>query len=352
MRRLRRLLIGSLLGLVLFGAGYSLLTTVVQDSPFLDGRLEAAVREELGVRGSYIPVSELEGLTELDASERGIESLEGIEHLPNLRRLNLGGNRINDLRPLTMLRGLAALDLRDNYISDLGAVHLECLAELPVLSELSLRNNRDSAHPEEPSNFEHISDISPIARLSSLEILDLRNNHVEELSPLGELEALRYLDLRGNRLTEDAVTFLGSLRRLEHLNLRDNDLRDISSLSSLEQLEYLNLHSNSRIDSMLPLYALSGLRTLIAREVPIGADVGVLRELIELERLNVRDTGLRDLTVLAELMEQGALQDRPEENVFAEVDIRENPISAPEGYMVLKPYWKNIAVRHPEELPE
>lgn len=352
MRRLRRLLIGSLLGLVVFSGGYWLLTSLVQESPFLDGRLEAAVREELGLPGSYIPVSELEALTELDASGRGIESLEGIEHLPNLRRLNLGGNRISDLRPLTMLSRLAALDLRDNYISDLEAVHLGSLGELRELSELSLRNNRESAHPEEPSNFEHISDISAIARLSSLEILDIRNNHVEELSPLGELEALRYLDLRGNRLTEDAVEFLGSLRRLEHLNLRDNDLRDISSLSSLEQLEYLNLHSNSGIDSILPLSALSDLRTLIAREVPIAEDVGVLRELVELERLNVRDTGLRDLSVLAELMEQGALQDRPEDNVFAEVDIRENPIGAPDGYRVVEPYWENIAVRHPEELPE
>ncbi len=352
MRRLRRLLIGSLLGLVVIGGGYWLLTSLVQESPFLDGRLEAAVREELGVPGSYIPVSELEALTELDASERGIESLEGIEHLPNLRRLNLGGNRISDLRPLTMLSRLAALDLRDNYISDLEAVHLGSLGELRELSELRLRNNRDSAHPEEPDNFERISDITPIGRLSALEILDLRNNHVEELSPLGELEALRYLDLRGNRLTEDAVQFLGSLRRLEHLNVRDNDLRNISSLSSLEQLEYLNLHSNSRIESIVPLSALSGLKALIARKVPIGGEAGVLRELINLERLNVRETGLRDLRFLAELMEQGALQDRPEDNIFAEVDIRENPISAPEGYSVLKPYWNNIAVRHPEELPE
>lgn len=352
MRQLRRLLIGSLLALVLFSGGYLILTYLVRESPFLDDRLEGAVREELGIRGSYIPVSELEELTELDASERGIESLEGIKHLPNLRRLNLGGNRIGDLRPLTSLSLLTALDLRDNYISDLEAVHLGSLAELPELSELSLRNNRDSAHPEEPDNFKHISDISPISLLLSLEFLDLRNNHVEEIAALRELESLRFLDLRGNRLTEDAVVVLGSLRRLESLNVRDNDLRDISSLSSLEQLEYLNLHSNSRIESVLPLSGLSGLKTLIARGVPIGEEARVLRELINLERLNVRETGLQDLTVLAELMEQGALQDRPKENIFAEVDIRENPIGEVEEYAVLKPYWKNIAVRHPEELPE
>ncbi len=352
MKRLRRLLIVSLLGLLLFTGGYLVLTSLVRESPFLDGRLEAAVRDQLDLRGSYIPVSELEALTELDASERGIESLEGIGHLPNLRRLDLGGNRVEDLRPLTALTRLRSLDLRDNYISDLEAVNLESLAVLEELTELSLRNNRDSAPPEEPSNFERISDLSPIGRLSTLEALDLRNNHVEELAPIRELEALRSLDLRGNRLTEDAVEVLGSLRRLEHLNLRDNDLREISSLSSLEQLEYLNIHSNSRIESIVPLAGLSGLRGFIAQGVPLGAEVGVLREFVNLERLNVRDTGIRELTVLAELMEQGALQDRPEANVFAEVDIRENPIGDADEYAVLAPYWENIAVRHPEELPE
>jgi internalin A len=352
LRRLRRLLLGASLALALSAGGYLVLTSIVRDSPFLDERLEAAVRDELGIRGRYIPVSELQSLTELDASERGIESLEGIDHLPNLRRLNLGGNRISDLRPLATLGQLAALDLRDNYISDLDAVHIGSLAELPELEELSLRKNRDSAHPEEPGNVGRISDVSEIARLTGLEILDLRNNHIEIVEPLAGLEALRSLDLRGNRLTENAVDALASLRRLENLNLRENDLRDISALERLTQLRYLNLHSNSRVVSILPLAPLSGLTTLILRGVPIEDDAGILRELVNLERLNVRDTGLRDLTILADLMEQGALQDHPEDNVFAEVDIRENPIGELEAYAVLAPYWENIAVRHPAELPE
>lgn len=352
MRRLRRLLLAASVALVLFTGGYLILRSVVRDSPFFDDRLEAAVRDELGIRGRYIPVSELQSLTELDASERGIESLEGIDHLPNLRRLNLGGNRIGDLRPLSALSRLSALDLRDNYIFDLEAVHLGSLAELPELIELSLRNNRDSAHPEEPGDFERISDVSAIAQLSSLEVLDLRNNHVETVEPIAALEALRSLDLRGNRLTEDALDALASLRRLEHLNLRENDLRDVAALGRLEQLRYLNLHSNSRIVSILPLASLSRLTALILRGVPIGEDAGVLRELVHLEQLNVRDTGLRDLRILADLMEQGALQDRPEDNVFAEVDIRENPIGDSDAYAVLEPYWQNIAVRHPAELPE
>lgn len=352
MRQLRRILIGSVLSLLILALGYWILTAVVSESPFPDSALEAAVRDQIGIQGSYIPLNELEGITELDASGRGIESLQGIASLPNLRRLDLGRNRVGDLRPLAELSHLAAVDLRNNYISDLEAVHLESLTELPDLSELSLRNNRDSAHPEEPNNVRRISDISLLAELSSLEVLDLRNNHVEDISPLAELEALRILDLRGNRLVDDALDNLVSLRRLKHLNLRENDLREIDALASLEQLEYLNLHSNHRIESILPLSSLSGLKVLIARGVPIAEEAGVLRELADLRRLNVRETGLRDLTFLADLMEQGALQDRPEENIYAEVDIRENPIGGPAEYAILEPYWSNIAKRHPEELPE
>jgi internalin A len=351
-RQLRFILIGSVLSLLILGFGYWILTTLVSEPPFPDEGLQAAVREQIGIRGRYIPSNELEGLTELDASGRGIESLRGIDYLPNLQRLDLGNNRVGDLRPLAELSRLAALDLRNNYISDLEAVHLESLAVLPTFSELSLQNNRESSHPEEPNKVRHITDISLLAMLSSLEVLDLRNNHVEDISPLSELKALRVLDLRGNRLLDNALENLSSLQQLTHLNLRENDLRDIGPLASLGKLEYLNLHSNQRIESILPLTALSRLKVLILRGVPVGEEAGVLRELVKLQRLNVRETGLRDLTILADLMEQGALQNRPEEDIYAQLDIRENPVGDSAEYAVLKPYWPKIARRYPEELPE
>jgi Leucine-rich repeat (LRR) protein len=351
-KRLRRLLVGSVVSLLVLTGSYWVLLSMVRESPFDDPGLEAAVRDQLGVPGSHIPVHELETLTELDASGRGIESLEGIEMAPNLRRLDLGGNRVRDLEPLTALSRLGALDLRDNYISDLERVNMASLVDLPELSELSLRNNRESAHPEDPDGVRRISDISILARFQTLEILDLGNNHLEDISPLSGLTALRVLNLQGNRLTEDAGEALRNLGRLEHLNLRENDLRDIEALDSLVQLKYLNLHSNERIESIQPIASLTELRTLILRGVPIGEDAGVLRELPKLERLNLRDTGLVDLTILADLMEQGALQDKPDEDIFAEVDIRENPLGSAEAYRILEPYWDNIARRHPEELPK
>lgn len=352
MNRLRRLLVASLTGLLILSGGYWILTSMAGESPFQDPALEAAVRDQLGTRGGYMPRNELEELTELDASGRGIESLAGIEMLPNLRRLDLSGNRVEDLELLLPLRRLTVLDLRDNYLVDLATVKLPSLAELPELTELVLSNNRESAHPEEPDSVRRLSDISVLSEFQALQVLNLSDNHIEDISPLSSLESMRVLNLQRNRLTEDAADALRNLPRLAQLNLRENDLRDIEALSSLSQLDYLNLHSNERIDSIVPIAALTNLKTLILRGVPLGGEEGVLRELAHLQRLNVRDTEFQDLTVLVDLMERGALQNRPEDNVFAEIDIRENAVGSAEAYQVLEPYWANIAVRHPEELPE
>ncbi len=355
MRRVRILLIASITILSTSILLYTLLARTATPAPFGHPGLDAAVRDAFEHQGGRVARNDLERLMELDASERGIDYLEGVERMPNLTRLNLRGNRITDLSPLATLSRLQSLDLGDNNIVDLADVNLDTLSRLPELRELTLRDNRGASHPERPGEHERVADLSALAALEALEVLDLSDNHIEDVTPLGRLVRLRSLDLSANRLAEDALSALSSLRRLEDLNVRDNNVRDLSGLSELTTLRYLNLHSNTEVLSIVPLAGLSSLEELILRNVSIGDDVRVLRELTSLRRLNVRNTGIRDLTVLADLMAEGALQDDPAAQIFAEVDIRENPV--PEvgdgsGYRVLAEYWPNIARRHPQELPQ
>ena len=65
--------------------------------------LEAAVREAIGQPSGPIDSSDLAGLTELDASNRGIDSLGGVEDLSNLTSLDLSDNEIDDAGPLSVL---------------------------------------------------------------------------------------------------------------------------------------------------------------------------------------------------------------------------------------------------------
>lgn len=359
MNRVRRLLLITAFGLAVFTGLYVMLTAFTTTQTFADAGLEAAVRDALEVRGGYIPRNDLERLTELDASARGIESLDGLDSMPNLVRLDLRDNRVRDLSPIAELPRLQALSLRDNNIVDLHAANLTALAQLPELRELNLRHNRGPSHPEQPDEHDRISDLTALSEFNGLELLDLRDNHIEDISPLAELERLQHLDLRDNRLSENAITKLSALYRLEHLNLRNNNLRELSGIAELGGLRYLNLHSNTGLESIVPLVGLTGLEELILRNVPIGDEVQVLAEFRSLRRLNLRGTGVRDLTVLADLMAEGALQDDPDTGIYAELDIRENPVSQPaaggepdnSGYRVLDEYWENIARRHPQELP-
>src|SRR5690606_32238404 len=75
-------------------------------------------------------------VTTLACPEAGISSLIGIDALSNLEQLDLGGNAITDLSPLSRLRNLRVLNLRDNSVRSVTA-----LMNLPLLRIISLQGN-------------------------------------------------------------------------------------------------------------------------------------------------------------------------------------------------------------------
>ena len=94
----------------------------------VDPGLEAAVRSATGVLTRDITTVDLETMTFLDASSRGITDLEGIQYCAGLEWLELGNNELTDVSQIADLPQLRSLNLRDNQISDIGA-----LSELPHL---------------------------------------------------------------------------------------------------------------------------------------------------------------------------------------------------------------------------
>src|SRR4030042_7159154 len=80
---------------------------------FADANLKAAVEEVLGIQNPT--PTDMLSLYYLDAlNDRGIANLTGIEHATNLRRLNLLGNLISDIKPLSGLSNLSHLLLGTN----------------------------------------------------------------------------------------------------------------------------------------------------------------------------------------------------------------------------------------------
>ncbi len=155
-----------------------------EDVSFPDADLEVAVRDALGKPGGDITADDMATLGALDADDRGISDLSGLEHAVNLRDLDLEDNEISDLSPLANLTALRSLDLEDNEISDLRP-----LANLTALRSLDLEGNE-------------ISDLGPLANLTGLRDLGLEDNEISDLSPLANLTALRDLDLEGNEISD------------------------------------------------------------------------------------------------------------------------------------------------------
>ena len=94
---------------------------------FKDNGLEYAVRDALD--NKYMPIvkNDLLGITILDASNRGITRLDGIEYFQNLVSLDLEGNSIEDISPLKDLKNLIDLNLGNNSITDLKKINFSSI---------------------------------------------------------------------------------------------------------------------------------------------------------------------------------------------------------------------------------
>lgn len=355
MKRIAVIFTGLLIFSIAFAMVYSYSYQMSQTVPFEDESLEAVIRDTLDLSDEDITIGRLREITELNAKGKDITSLRGIEYVSDLEVLNLEDNFIKDVRPLQHLENLEVLNLRNNEITSLQDIHFYSLTGLENLKELSLRHNVKRPDFDDGSYQYRIEDITILSEFTTLEKLNLRDNHIQDATPLESMSELRELDLSQNPIKNGELGFIKNFVHLTELNLRETSARNIHFLNELQDLTYLNLHSNADIHDFSPIRDLVGLETLIIPNVKIGEEIDVIKNLTALTRLNVRNTGIEDVTMIGQLMEGGALQDQPGLGIEANVDVSENPISVEKqgranGYGPIRDYWNNISVREPEDL--
>ena len=240
--------------------------------------LREAIEDALG-KGSDEPITrgEMESLRRLDVD--GVGRLEGIEHAVNLVELDATDGAVSDLAPLAALTSLTTLRLSNNEISDVSA-----LASIESLTRLWLDDNE-------------ISDVSALASLESLTRLYLGGNEISDVSALGSLESLRWLELDNNAITD--VSALASLQSLTDLGLSDNVISDVSALASLQSLTWLYLGGNA-IEDVTALGSLESLTTLVLDNNVI-TDVSALGSLQSLRWLYLRNNAITGVSALGSL---------------------------------------------------
>ncbi|MBN2581613.1 MAG: leucine-rich repeat domain-containing protein [Planctomycetes bacterium] len=153
------------------------------------------------LRGLYLDRCPIENLTALVTTlsaipnlnllmlkDTGLTDISPLVNLSNITDLGLGDDEIQDYSILASMANLESLYLQGDSLPDL-AVLVSLLVDLPDFTGLYL----ESAG---------LTDISPLANLTSLASLGLNQNRISDLTPLTGLTNLSLLYLEANRITD------------------------------------------------------------------------------------------------------------------------------------------------------
>ncbi len=283
-----------------FGGSFDLRAGVILYTPlFQDAALEAAVWSGSLPLDRQTALELATSLTYLNAMEKEIHSLAGLEHFTALNRLYLGNNQIADITPLASLTNLEELYLGNNQIADITP-----LASLTNLRVLALNSNQiidvrplttliQLGKPVSGSN--QITDVRPLTALTNLPYLYLDDNQITDVRPLAALTQLHTLYLKNNQIVD--VNPLASLTNLQTLSLINNPVADVGPLTALTNLTDLNLAYN-RIVDVTPLGSLTDLRSLVV-SYNLVAQVSSLASLTNLRYLYLHN--ISPMTTLTNL---------------------------------------------------
>jgi internalin A len=317
-----------------------------------DPGLNAAIRAVLQKPAGPLTEQDLLGLTNLDASNRRVRSLQDLEAARNLTTLSLQSNRLTKLSFPGQLTNLSELNLSFNPLTNCiladGLTNLHRLlitssqltnfslpGDLTTLTELDLHNNQLTRFnlPSSltrlgalnltlnrltnfsiPTNLAELNNLNLSANqlfsfdlppnVANLFFLDLRNNSITNCTLPGGLTELDTLVLSGNRLT--ALTLPAGLTRLLTLRLGFNELTSFTLPTDTTNLTTLELFDNQLTNLTLPpsLQRLDNLDASFNQFASLTLPAG----LTHLRLLNFNQNQLTNVTLPADLNKLNQLE--------------------------------------------
>ncbi|KEG06753.1 putative leucine-rich repeat protein [Trypanosoma grayi] len=244
------------------------------------------------------PLASIKTLEEVDLSGcEGVGTVGALGSLPVLRELDLGCTAITDeeLQGLSASRSLVKIVLRTcKHLTDVSPLasiktleevdlsgceevrSLGALGRLPILrvldvgcaaftdEELRCLSASRSLVKIVLQTCKHLTDVSPLASIETLEEVDLSVcEGVEIVDDLGRLPVLRELVLRCTAITDEELQGLSASRSLVSIVLPDcRHLTDVSSLASIKTLEEVDLSGCEGLRTVGALGRLPALREL------------------------------------------------------------------------------------------
>lgn len=261
---------------------------------FADAKLQTCINEQATLN-DWKYTYQVSGT--ISCAGKGITNLSGMEQLNNLEGINLQGNSITDVTPLTGLTKLKEVSLASNNLSSLAEPNFTGIAGLDNVSILWLENNS-------------IADFSPLTGMANLQELIIWNNNISDLSAsnIASLTSLSRLWLQQNPIND--VSALAAFPNLLNLGLSQLGLSltspaDIAGLSSLTHLKILWMENNG-------LTSTSGLQNLVnLQELYLFGnqirDVSNLAGITTLTTLDLGSNGLTSAGLVTGLSSLGSL---------------------------------------------
>uniref|UniRef100_A0A8D2J678 Uncharacterized protein n=1 Tax=Varanus komodoensis TaxID=61221 RepID=A0A8D2J678_VARKO len=175
-------------------------------------------------------MKQLANLSELCLSENQLSSVDGMQFLSSLTRLELSGNKLQII-PIGLPATLQKIDCSNNLIE---IIKVQEFQDLQGLKHLFLDNNM-------VTTFED----GALEKCTLLSNLALEKNQLTSI-PLRLPHTLARLDLKGNSIRRIEEQELTNLMHLQVLNLRNNKISTLnySLLKYLPRLRYLYLDGN------------------------------------------------------------------------------------------------------------
>ncbi|RKU31576.1 hypothetical protein C6499_04210, partial [Candidatus Poribacteria bacterium] len=293
--------IGTLLLSVLLFCRFPM-STPAETVTIVDANLRAAINEALDKsENAPITTDEMATLTRLEANNRDISDLTGLQTAIHLHELSLNHNLIADLSPLSALIRLQHIHLEDNTISELSP-----LSGLINLRHINLSHNliSDISPLSGLMNAGWISlghnivtDWSPLSGLEKLHGINMSHNPVADISPLKDCLNLQYFHTWGTPILSLAP--LSELPKLREISICGGEIQDISSLAKSTSLKSLYLPFND-ISDISAVASLTGLKRLGIEHNQIS-DVSPLSGLTELTWIDLRHNAITDVSPLTAL---------------------------------------------------
>lgn len=254
---------------------------------FQDEQLEQAIKQILQKNeNETVLQKDMESLTVVDLSDRGINSVQGLQYASNFTHLDLSNNEIDDIGPLQTLTKIRGLDISRNQIAsiealssmaDMGSLKvnrnkitsIEVIKQFPRLHTFEANDNQILSIQALTTATEvtwlkmsdnQITNIEPLSKLTKLKNLHLTNNRITNLSPLEPLsKSMMNLHIGGNRISD--LRALEGMTLIEYLEAENNQIKELDPLKKLTNLVSLSLTSNL-VYNLEPLKSLTKLRYL------------------------------------------------------------------------------------------